>query len=214
MADHLSSAMFGILGLVLLGICLLILRRPRHIINTTYASSMGILSLGMFVGAFYYLEETLELAYDLSYLFVTLSPLGIYWTGRLINHGLDAWKERFVVVFSITYSLVAIGLVIVENERTYDLTTSLWFVILIVIVLVVLYEYLKIYQAIPEQRNKLIFFLTGFSIVVLGLSIDLVFFLLSGDDSQFIGTFGVIFGFLTTGVAFTNLPEKFQIGEK
>lgn len=204
------------LAILFLLIGLLVIRKSRSLVNTTFSSALFLFSGNSFVNVLRRTDVELLNAIDpMLFLFlaatVILAPLGIMYSGFVIYDGSKFYQHPAVLWTTPVYILLQSFLwsaeffeLQLEPIHTYNVLSSLENGLICIPLIIAFARYYGVVGLIPEEKRNVWILLVGLVLAIVGqLTNALVIYLT--ENSSTLGLLLVVLGVVTATVAFSNI---------
>ncbi|MHA1992664.1 MAG: hypothetical protein ACW981_20910 [Candidatus Hodarchaeales archaeon] len=176
--------------------CFLVLKKSLNIINVLFAFSLLIYGMATSIGFLGYWRESLQSLWLYSPVFLIIGPLGFFLSAKIILHGIDNWlTSEIVFIIIVDLFLSIMGVIIYDPSQESFINVIFPDSVVILLFILIFYEFYKIRSIAPEFKTKLDFLLGGIVITILGLAFNIGMILLVNDSTivrQIVPTIGMI----------------------
>lgn len=184
----------------------LVIRKSRTNVNISFALGSFLFGIGTFFAGLGYYDISLQYLWTYATIAITLAPCGYFIAGKLIVDGDNTFRNVLTYIVLLIGVVSSIATLIIYPTLTEVENIVRWDPILVLILVICMYQFYKVYQIVPELRTKLAFLLFGLVISIISLLLNLLVILLTNQNSllrSIIPTIGQLF----IVISFTSIPD-------
>ncbi len=204
----------GILTVSYLIAAFLVIRETKSLVNVLFSFSTATLALSNFLALLGYLIAdgyiygNYQEIWEVGTIVLVIGPSGFYLSAKVINYGNDTFKQVGSIVWMIFTITLIIAIILLYPLQSEIENISTWDPFIGLLSLGVIYEFYNLYRLKPSWQNKITLIITGFTISVLGLGLNLLTIFITSESSPILRHFPPLVGLTLVIAAFIFIPES------